>query len=1207
MTKSLIITALFAASFSLATGQLIEGKYEVALNEVEHQPSDGGVAKPMSFQKQKSVAALINFVDYLSQATGEHSDLVLYQKGVKRDAHSRRVLTRKILVKKEEGARGEAIAQAVGAMNFSEPSYAEDYLILEFEAMGDSLKKLPTVRAVAGVLSADLLMGRKRFKRFTPNDPRYAHSATNPRYQWHLKNTGANGGTAREDANVELAWDQVKGAGITIGIVDDGLEVEHPDLAANVNTAIDRDWNDNTPDDPTPTSSFDDHGTSCAGVTAGKGNNGVGISGVAPDATLVGLRLIAGNPSDAEEAEAMHWRNDLIQVKNNSWGPSDGGGILESAGPLVDAAFASSVVNGRGGLGTIHLWAAGNGYANDNVNQDGYANQIYTIAIGAVTDTGERSDYSEPGCAKVISAPSNGGGQSITTTTLVQNGSYTDSFGGTSSATPLASGVVALMLEKNPNLGWRDVQEVLIRSARKNIPHDSGWINNGANFNFHHDFGAGVVDAHAAVNLSATWNNLPAQDSFSRTRSNLNQAIPDNSPSGTTVEFDLSTETSLRIEHVTLALNVTHPTRGHLRVSLTSPSGTESLLSVPHNNSGPNYDDWKMMTVFNWGEASPGVWILKVADEENGQTGTLNAATIEVFGSVSAPPTEPPAFVHDENTTGHVGSAFSYSVRATNSATEYAAQGLPPGLSISAANGLISGTPTIEGTYGVTLSATNIVGTTNGSLTMNIGPRIPTPPVITSRDNATALLNQPFEYLIEASNNPISYSVSPPLPAGLSLSPTGLIFGTATISGDYQFQLSAANADGVGNLTWNLQVIEAGTGPLAEALDNNTLFFSTEDEPGWALQSTTFISDNDALQSPPLSNNESASFSAEVNGPGFMTFQWKVSSEEGFDQVIVSLDGAQKGVISGEVDWTEGFVLVPEGIHTVTWSYAKDSSESDGQDRAWVDLVVFEKGDFISSLGEALDYPGLTWIPDGEWLGQPIITNDGIDALQTPSIEDNEETTLEVDITGPGTFEFYYRCSSEEDYDFFTFTLDGVEEFSVSGQVAWRKHTVTIPAGNHTLRWKYQKDFSSSVGDDAAWIDQVVWTSDSISGYQQWLNLHFSPSEQADPQVGAEISDPDDDGRANLTEYAFGTSPWITGLENEPTVAAPGEYVALTYLADLSKSDIFYQIQESVDLENWTTIPQSLVSTNGDSQTRRAMRQRAGEHLYLRVKILQAP
>lgn len=75
MKKSLIIAALFAASFSLATGQLIEGKYEVALNEVEHQLSDGGVAKPMSFQKQKSVAALINFVDYLSQATGEHCAL----------------------------------------------------------------------------------------------------------------------------------------------------------------------------------------------------------------------------------------------------------------------------------------------------------------------------------------------------------------------------------------------------------------------------------------------------------------------------------------------------------------------------------------------------------------------------------------------------------------------------------------------------------------------------------------------------------------------------------------------------------------------------------------------------------------------------------------------------------------------------------------------------------------------------------------------------------------------------------------------------------------------------------------------------------------------------------------------------------------------------------------------------------------------------
>lgn len=753
-----------------------------------------------------------------------------------------------------------------------------------------------------------------------------------------------------------------------IAIVDDGLEVAHPDLAPNVDTVIDYDWNDGTPNDPTPTDAFDDHGTSCAGVSAGKGNNGVGISGAAPNATLVGLRLIAGNPSDSDEAEAMNWRNDLIQVKNNSWGPSDGGGTLEKPGPLVEAAFTDSVQTGRGGLGTIHLWAVGNGGSNDNVNQDGYANSIYTIAVGAVTDTGTRSSYSERGCAKVVSAPSDGGGQDITTTTLVQNGSYTDSFGGTSSATPLTSGVVALMLEKNPNLGWRDVQEILITSARKNRPNDSGWFENGGGLDFNHDFGAGVVDALEAVNLANNWTNLSGQDSLIKAHSNLSQTVPDNSIVGTSVAFDLSADPLLRVEHVTLALNVTHPTRGQLRVSLISPSGTESLLSVPHNNSGPDYNDWKMMTVFNWGENSPGVWTLKIADEESGQTGTINAASLEVFGSVPGPPTEPPAFVHDGSAMGNVASDFSLSVRATNAATQYGAQGLPPGLVISEENGLISGTPTVQGTYEVALTATNIVGTTNGSVTITIGPRIPTPPVITSQGQVSAIVNEPFEFQIEATNDPANFSTSS-LPVGLVISSTGLISGTPTIAGEYQVTIGASNGDGTTNAMLNLGVVEVGAGPLAMALDNTNLFFFSDENPAWFSQSTISFFDDDALESPNLDDGQRATFSADVTGPGLVTFQWKVSSEDGYDELLVELDGAREAGISGERDWALGDLLVPEGFHTVSWSYSKDASVSEGDDRGWVDQVEFEPGEFYISVGEALDYPGLTWIPDGGWFG----------------------------------------------------------------------------------------------------------------------------------------------------------------------------------------------------------------------------------------------
>ena len=133
----------------------------------------------------------------------------------------------------------------------------------------------------------------------------------------------------------------------------------------------------------------------------------------------------------------------------------------------------------------IYMWAAGNGHdKGDRSTYDGWNNSPYTVSIGAVDDRGLMTWYSEHGPNLIVSASSNGANRQAITTT--SNAGYTDNFGGTSSATPLASGAVALMLQANPNLGWRDVQEILIRTARKNAPTDREWLVNGAGFNFNH-------------------------------------------------------------------------------------------------------------------------------------------------------------------------------------------------------------------------------------------------------------------------------------------------------------------------------------------------------------------------------------------------------------------------------------------------------------------------------------------------------------------------------------------------------------------------------------------------------------------------------------------------------------------------------------------------------------------------------------------------
>lgn len=594
---------------------------------------------------------------------------VLYEAGRPRNEYTRRVVTPAVSIKLDDPAQAAAIAAAAGAASFQVPDYAADQAILSTPRGLAALRIAENVSNLDGVAWAEPQLARQYAKRqsWPPNDPLFTN-------QWHLRNTGQSNGVAGIDVGINVTnsaiitngltitntnnpvWATYRGTNVYIAITDDGLQVSHPDLTNNVDTTIDYDFNGGD-NDPSP-GTGDDHGTACAGVAAARGNNGIGVSGVAPEARLVGLRLISDVATAAQEAQAMNWSNSIIHINSNSWGPTDDGDTLEGPTTTALGGITNAIANGRGGRGTIFTWAGGNGLQElDDSNFDGWANSIYTIAVGAADIRGQQAWYSEPGANLVVCAPSSGDNNAaaeVGITTTDRTGSvgysttdYANDFGGTSSATPKVSGVVALMLQANPNLGWRDVQEILIRTARRNHPTDTGWAQNGAGLWFNHKYGAGLVNARAAVDMALGWSNLGAQLVRTATGTGGGATIPDNNATGVVHQFTIAPGDNIRVEHVRVSVNVTHPRRRDLRVELTSPSGTVSVLTTQASGAAYTGADlvWTLMSVRHWGEDAAGTWTLRVADRLSGaSTGTRvsGTPTLEVLGTSTVPVNPPP-------------------------------------------------------------------------------------------------------------------------------------------------------------------------------------------------------------------------------------------------------------------------------------------------------------------------------------------------------------------------------------------------------------------------------------------------------------------------------------------------------------------------------------------------------------------------------------
>ena len=524
-------------------------------------------------------------------------------------------------------------------------------------------------------------------------------------YQWHLDNTGqlnfaSATGTASKDINADNVISQgYSGKGIKVAVVDSGLEIAHEDLKDNIVANGSYNFLDDSTD-PSTTSTEGDHGTSVAGIIAATAWNDIGGRGVAPEVSLKGFNLLKDgtNANAISSLGGAAYSND-VDVFNLSYGYETTVAFLINGG--IKNQFIDGVTNLRAGKGANYIASAGNGFSSfgsanctdantyglscNNPSMDPEHSLPYLTLVAALNADGTKASYSTAGSAVWISAPGGESGldqnivgagygdyspgvmttdQSSCTKGYVRSNlasyenafenkgnyslnsscNYTSTFKGTSAAAPVISGIVALLLEVNPALTWRDIKHILASSAIQidasiqaivvgGYIAEPGWITNAAGYKFHNWYGFGAVDTDAAVTLAKNYT-LGSLGSFITTNEtssgNLNAAIPDNSNDG--VSNTIADNNNLTVESVNINVCLSHASPSDLSISLTSPSDTRSVLLPPFNGFSNTDSCFNLISNAFYGESSNGNWSIKIVDKKANTEGNINNWKITIFG-----------------------------------------------------------------------------------------------------------------------------------------------------------------------------------------------------------------------------------------------------------------------------------------------------------------------------------------------------------------------------------------------------------------------------------------------------------------------------------------------------------------------------------------------------------------------------------------------
>ncbi|MBB5216028.1 S8 family serine peptidase [Parapusillimonas granuli] len=496
-----------------------------------------------------------------------------------------------------------------------------------------------------------------------PSDPLFP-------MQWHLHNTGTfPGSVAGFDINVLPVWPDYTGRGVIVGIMDDGMDETHPDLVHNYRRDLSWDVALDIPG-AAVRQPGDEHGVAVTGLVAASANNGIGGVGVAWDAQIAAYRslllLTDTEPLLSFTRAAAKMIDGGISVSVNSWGAMRWPFDKHAQQAAYWEPARAMAEDGRDGLGIVTFFAAGNDRLDKfNTNYDPTDNIPWAIIVAASNQRGDIAVYSTPGASVLVTAPGSEPSAMVTTDRQGTDGynkasgtagDYTDRgdsfFNGTSAATPVAGGVAALMLQANPRLGYRDVQEILAYSSKRADFLDRGldaafngardW--NGGALLGSHDFGFGHLDAHAAVRLAESWNKTSTYANLLLEQGSVAQH-------SLTIEAGQVQQASAyfardhRVEQVTVTVDIEAPRLQHVVLELVSPDGTVSTLInrppvyVPDDDDDGSVPDpelpaalnYTLNTVRNWGEDLNGEWTLRIRNDAGGETVRLKDWSILAY------------------------------------------------------------------------------------------------------------------------------------------------------------------------------------------------------------------------------------------------------------------------------------------------------------------------------------------------------------------------------------------------------------------------------------------------------------------------------------------------------------------------------------------------------------------------------------------------